>query len=74
MKSRVREAIIGSETYGDLRRSLEGFGFRAKEDNPALGLWEDGEHELFVVVHMDPKTGRLHDSEVKTFEETEGFE
>jgi hypothetical protein len=24
--------------------------------------------------HMDPKTGSLQDCEVKTFEETEGFE
>jgi hypothetical protein len=74
MKGRVREALAGGGTYDDIRRRLEGLGFRAKEDNPALSLWENPEHELFVMVHMDPKTGRLQESDVRTFEETEGFE
>ncbi len=74
MKGRVREVIAGSETYDEIRRSLENLGFRAKEDNPALGLWEDHEHELFVMVHADSKTGRLLDSYVRTFEEAEGYD
>lgn len=74
MKARVRELIAGNTTYDGIRAGLEGLGFRAKEDKPALALWESGEHELFVVVHTDPKTGSMQDCEVKTFEETEGFE
>lgn len=74
MRRRVREAIAAGGTYDEIRTSLESLGFRAKEDNPALGLWENHEYELFVMVHMDPGTGRLRDSEVMTFEETEGFE
>ncbi|MDK2889482.1 MAG: hypothetical protein PWR21_113 [Methanoculleus sp.] len=71
---RVREMIAANATYDGIRAGLEALGFRAKEDRPALALWESGEHELFVVVHTDPKTGRVRDYEVKTFEETEGFE
>ncbi|WP_214020687.1 hypothetical protein [Methanoculleus sp.] len=74
MKGRVREMIVANATYDGIRKGLEGLGFRAKEDKPALALWESREHELFVVVHMDPETGSLQDCEVKTFEETEGFE
>ncbi|MCK9298184.1 MAG: hypothetical protein M0P21_04375 [Methanoculleus sp.] len=74
MRARVQELIAGNTTYNGIRAGLEGLGFRAKEDKPALALWESGEHELFVMVHMDPKTGSLQDCEVKTFEETEGFE
>ncbi|MDV4343330.1 hypothetical protein HL657_09170 [Methanoculleus sp. YWC-01] len=74
MRARVRELIATNTTYNGIRAGLEGLGFRAKEDKPALALWESGEHELFVMVHMDPKTGSLQDCEVKTFEETEGFE
>ncbi|MCM2466270.1 hypothetical protein [Methanoculleus oceani] len=74
MKNRVREMIVANTTYDGIREGLEALGFRAKEDKPALALWENSEHELFVMVHMDPGTGRLGDCEVKTFEETEGFE
>lgn len=74
MRGRVREAIAGGETYDEIRKALKDLGFQAKEDNPALGLWENPEHELFVMVHMDPQTGRLRDSDVRTFEETEGDE
>ncbi|MCE5337579.1 MAG: hypothetical protein LLF90_02690 [Methanomicrobiaceae archaeon] len=74
MMGRVREIITGGATYDGIREGLAGLGFRAKEDNPALALWENREHELFVMVHMDPETGRLGDYEVKTFEEMEGFE
>ncbi len=74
MKTRIREMIIANGTYDGIREGLEALGFRAKEDRPALALWENSRHELFVVVHMDPETGRLRDCEVKTFEETEGFE
>ncbi len=74
MKGRVREMITANTTYDGIREGLEALGFRAKEDKPALALWESGEHELFVMVHMDMQTGRLRDYEVKTFEEMEGFE
>lgn len=74
MKGRVREMIAATTTYDGIREGLEGFGFRAKEDRPALALWENSEHELFVMVHMDPEGGGLRDYEVKTFEEMEGFE
>ena len=74
MKARVREMIAATTTYDGIREGLEELGFRAKEDKPGLALWENSEHELFVMVHMDPKTGGLRDCEVKTFEETEAFE
>ncbi len=74
MKSRVREMIVANATYDGIREGLEALGFQAKEDNPALALWESRKHELFVMVHMDPETGRLGECEVKTFEEMEGFE
>ena len=74
MKGRVREAIAGGETYDDIRQRLEGLGFRAKEDNPALALWENPEHELFVMIHMDAGAGKVRDYDVRTFEETEGYE
>lgn len=74
MKARVRGLIAANTTYDGIRAGLEGLGFRAKEDKPALALWESSEYELFVMVHMDPKTGSLQDCKVKTFEETEGFE
>ncbi|MBP7411476.1 hypothetical protein [Methanoculleus sp. 10] len=74
MKGRVREIITTNPAYDGIRAGLERLGFQAKEDNPALALWENREHELFVMVHMDPDTGRLRDYEVKTFEEMEGFE
>ena len=74
MKTRVREVIAAGPAYDDIRAALEDLGFQAKEDNPALALWENGENELFVMVHMDPDTGRLRDYEVKTFEDMEGFE
>jgi len=74
MKARVREMIAATTTYDGIREGLEELGFRAKEDKPGLALWENSEHELFVVVHMDPETGGLRDYDVKTFEETEGFE
>jgi hypothetical protein len=74
VRARVREVIATSPAYGDIRAGLEHLGFQAKEDNPALALWENGENELFVMVHMDPDTGRLRGCEVKTFEEMEGFE
>jgi len=74
MKGCAREVITGGAAYDGIREGLENLGFRAKEDDPALALWENREHELFVMVHMDPETGRLRDYEVKTFEEMEGFE
>lgn len=72
MKARVREMVTVETTYERIREGLTDLGFLAKEDKPALALWENPEHELFVMVHMDPKTGRLQDYEVKTFEEMEG--
>lgn len=74
MKARVRETLAGNLTYDEIREALGALGFRAKEDRPALALWENGEHELFVLVHIDPETGRLRDYAVSTFEEAEGFE
>ncbi len=74
MIGRVRDVLTANATYDEIRKGLEGLGFRAKEDRPALALWENPEHELFVMVHMDPATGKLRDHEVSTFEETEGFE
>ncbi|MCK8519252.1 hypothetical protein [Methanoculleus sp. 7T] len=74
MRGRVREVVTGSSGYDEIKKGLENLGFRAKEDKPALALWESGEHELFVMVHIDPDTGKLRDYEVMTFEEAEGFE
>lgn len=74
MRGRVREVVTGSADYDEIKEGLLRLGFRAKEDKPALALWESSEHELFVMVHIDPDTGRLRDYEVMTFEETEGFE
>lgn len=74
MKARVREVVTVDTTYERIREALESLGFLAKEDKPALALWESREHELFVLVHMDPKTGGLRDYEVKTFEEMEGID
>lgn len=74
MRGRVREIITGGATYGEIREGLRNLGFWAKEDKPALAIWESGEHELFVMVHIDPESGRLRDYEVKTFEEVEGSE
>ncbi|ABN57694.1 MULTISPECIES: hypothetical protein [Methanoculleus] len=74
MKARIRETLAANPAYAEVREALEALGFRAKEDRPALALWENGEHELLVLVHIDPKTGRLRDHMVSTFEETEGFE
>ncbi|KDE55395.1 hypothetical protein [Methanoculleus sp. MH98A] len=74
MKARIREKLAAKPTYDEVREALGALGFQAKEDRPALALWENGEHELFVLVHMDPKTGRLRDHVVSTFEEAEGFE
>lgn len=74
MKARVREMVTVDTTYDRIRESLAGLGFVAKEDKPALALWENREHELFVMIHMDPETDRLRDYEVKTFEEMEGYE
>jgi len=74
MRGRVREFITGGATYGEIREGLQDLGFQTKEDKPALALWESGDYELFVMVHIDPETGRLRDCEVKTFEEMEGYE
>jgi len=74
MRGRVREVVTGSSGYDEIKKGLENLGFRAKEDKPALALWESGEHELFVMVHIDSDTGKLRDYEVMTFEEAEGFE
>lgn len=74
LKARVREMVTVETTYERIRESLASLGFVAKEDKPALALWENREHELFVMVHMDSETGKLQDYEVKTFEEMEGFE
>ncbi|MDD2473610.1 MULTISPECIES: hypothetical protein [unclassified Methanoculleus] len=73
-KGRVREMIAASTTYGDVCKGLEDLGFRAREDNPALALWENPEYELFVIVRMNPETGRLQEYGVSTFEEAEGSE
>ena len=74
MKDRVREMFDANPTYDEIRGALGALGFQAMEDRPALALWESGEHELFVLVHMDPETGRLQDHMVSTFEEMEEFE
>lgn len=74
LKARVREMVTVETTYDRIREGLVDLGFVAKEDKPALALWENREHELFVMVHMSPETGRLQDYEVKTFEEMEGYE
>jgi len=74
MRGRVREIITGGATYGEIREGLQDLGFQTKEDKPALALWESSDYELFVMVHIDPETGRLRDYEVKTFEEMEGYE
>ncbi|MDD3070333.1 MAG: hypothetical protein PHX88_03975 [Methanoculleus horonobensis] len=74
MKARIREMFAANPTYDEVREILGSLGFQAKEDRPALALWESGEHELFVLVHIDPKTGTLRDHAVSTFEEMEGFE
>jgi hypothetical protein len=72
MRDRVEKMIRETATYEGIRKELHNMGFWAEEDNPALALWESGEYELFVVVHMDPDTGKLRDYAVSTFEETEG--
>jgi len=74
MRGRARAVIAGGATYDEIREGLQGLGFQAKEDNPALAIWENHEYDLFVLVHMNRETGRLQDYEVKTFEEMEGFE
>ncbi|BBL68846.1 hypothetical protein [Methanoculleus chikugoensis] len=74
MKARIRETFAANPTYDEVRELLGALGFHAKEDRPALALWENGEHELFVLVHIDPKTGTPRDYAVSTFEEAEGFE
>jgi len=74
MLVRIREDLAADPTYEEIRKLLETLGFQAKEDRPALALWENGEHELFVLVHIDPKTGSPRDYAVSTFEEVEGFE
>lgn len=74
MLARIREDLAADPTYDEIRIFLETLGFQAKEDRPALALWENGEHELFVLVHIDPKTGSPRDYAVSTFEEVEGFE
>ncbi|NQS77601.1 MAG: hypothetical protein HQQ74_02580 [Methanoculleus bourgensis] len=74
MRGRVREIITGGATYGEIREGLRNLGFQAKEDKPALAIWESSDYELFVMVHVDPGTGKLRDYEVKTFEEMEGSE
>lgn len=74
MRGRVREIITGGTVYGEIREGLRNLGFQAKEDKPALAIWESSDYELFVMVHVDPETGRLRDYEVKTFEEMEGYE
>lgn len=74
MRARIREMLDENPAYNEIRDTLVALGFQAKEDRPALALWENGEHELFVLVHIDPETGGLQDHMVSTFEEMEGFE
>ena len=74
MKARIRENLAADPTYDEVRELLGTLGFHAKEDRRALALWENGEHELFVLVQIDPETGRLRDHAVSTFEEVAGFE
>ncbi|MDN5340372.1 MAG: hypothetical protein PWQ30_1481 [Euryarchaeota archaeon] len=74
LRARIREKLTANPTYDEVREFLGALGFQAKEDRPALALWENGEYELFVLVHIDQKSGRLRDHAVSTFEEAEGFE
>jgi hypothetical protein len=73
VRAQVLSIIAGGATYDEIREGLQGLGFQAKEDNPALGIWENHEYDLFVLVRMDRETGRLQEFMVKTFEEMEGF-
>ena len=74
MKERVREVVTVNAPYERIREALWDLGFQAKEDKPALALWENPEYELFLMIHVNPETGLLQNYDVRTFEETEGYE
>jgi hypothetical protein len=59
--------------YEEIRDELMDMGFVAKEDNPGLAIWENPDHELFVLIRINPER-KYESHQIATFEDMEGLE
>ena len=74
MMERVESIIqLHKYQYEDIRDELLAMGFIAKQDNPGFALWENPDHEIFVLIRMKPEQ-EYESHQVVTFEDMEGLE
>jgi hypothetical protein len=71
---RVEEIIRQHKyQYEEIRDELMDMGFVAKEDNPGLAIWENPDHELFLLLRTNPDR-KYESHQISTFEDMEGLE